>query len=66
MSLSIPGFPCTCIAHHELQGVYGHQEDDAAEVEEDDTEDYAKPFAVLYVELLAELMAGTLIVDPGL
>jgi len=48
------------------QGVYGHQEDDAAEVEEDDTEDYAKPFAVLHVELLAELMAGTSIVDPGL
>ena len=35
---------------------------DAAEVEEDDTENYAKPFAVLYVELLAELIAGTLVI----
>ena len=31
MSLTIPGFPCTC-AHHEWQRVYGHEEDDAAEV----------------------------------
>ena len=63
MSLTIPVFPCTFTTSRAVVGKR-KRVDDAAEVMD---RDYGlNRLAVRDAELLAELMAGTLIVNTGL
>ena len=63
MSMTIPGFPCTFTTSRAVVGKR-KRVDDAAEVMD---RDYGlNRLAVRDAELLAELMAGTLIVNTGL